>query len=133
MYMCSKRITPERGKVYKNKGGGKFLCIRGFDGNAIMQNIASGWTFKANGVIQYEDGAVEWDYSTGGHFERLLKRCRLCEAKFDFRKLVINQCMGEWSLGLRGGTVDGFSDEDRVYFCPECGRELTDEDFSKKE
>lgn len=83
--MNGKRITPEQGKVYKNKGGGEFLCIRGFDGNAIMQNIASGWTFKANGVIQYEDGSVEWDYSTGGHFERL-KRCRLCKAKFDFRK-----------------------------------------------
>ena len=66
-----------------------------------MQNIASGWTFKANGVIQYEDDSVEWDYSTGGHFERLLKRCRLCEAKFDFRKLIINQCVGEWTLGLR--------------------------------
>ncbi len=55
MYMSSERITPERGKVYKNKGGEEFLCIRGFDGNAIMQNTVSGWTFKANGVIQYED------------------------------------------------------------------------------
>lgn len=133
MYMYSKRIIPERGKVYKNKGGGEFLCIRGFDGNAIMQNTASGWTFKANGVIQYEDDSVEWDYSTGGHFERLLKQCRLCEAKFDLRKLIINQCAGEWTLGLRGGTISDFGDEDRVYFCPECGRELTDEDFGKKE
>lgn len=68
MYMQGKRITPERGKVYKNKGGGEFLCIQGFDANAVMRNTASGWTFKANGVIQYEDGTVEWDYSTGGHF-----------------------------------------------------------------
>lgn len=76
MHMDGKRITPERGKIYRNKGGGKFLCIRGFDGNAVMQNIASGWTFKANGVIQYEDGTIEWDYSTGGHFEHC-SECRM--------------------------------------------------------
>lgn len=131
--MSSKRITPEQGKVYKNKGGGDFLCIRGFNGNAIMQNIASGWTFKANGVVQYEDGSIEWDYSTEEHFESLVKQCRLCKAGFDFRKLIINRCDGEWSLGFRGGTAGDFSDEDRVYFCPECGRELADRDFGRKE
>lgn len=131
--MNGKIITPEREKIYKNRGGGEFRCIRGLDGNAVMQNIASGWTFKANRIFQYEDGTIEWDYSTGGHFERLSKPCRLCEAKFDFRKLIINQCVGEWTLGFRGGTINNFSDEDRVYFCPECGRELTDEDFRKKE
>lgn len=66
--MQGKRITPEQGKIYRNKGGGEFFCIRGFDGNAIMRNTASGWIFKANGVIQYEDNTIEWDYSTGGHF-----------------------------------------------------------------
>lgn len=132
MYMQGKRITPEQGKIYQNKGGGEFLCIRGFDGDAIMQNTASAWNFKAHGVTQYEDGTVEWDYSTEGHFERLLKRCRLCEAHFDFSTLIINQCGGEWALGLRGGTIKNISDEDRVYFCPECGRELTDEDFGGK-
>lgn len=65
------RITPEQGMVYKNKGGGEFLCIKGFAGNAVMQNVASGWTFNANGIILYEDGSIEWDYSTGGHFEQL--------------------------------------------------------------
>ena len=68
MCMQGKRITPERGKIYKNKGGGKFFCIRGYRNNAVMQNVASKWTFKATGVIQYEDGTIEWDYSTGGHF-----------------------------------------------------------------
>ena len=68
MCMQGKRITPERGKIYKNKGGGKFFCIRGYRNNAVMQNVASKWTFKANGVIQYEDGTIEWDYSTGVHF-----------------------------------------------------------------
>ena len=129
MYMQGKRITPEQGKVYQNKGGGEFLCIESFDGSAVMQNTASRWTFKAHGVTQYEDGTVEWDYSTRGHFERWLKRCRLCETHFDFSTLIINKCGGEWALGLRGGTIRNISDEDRVYFCPECGRKLTDDDF----
>lgn len=67
--MDGRRITPEQGKVYKNKGGGEFFCIRGYAGDAVMRNIASGWSFKANGVIQYGDGSIEWDYSTGGHFD----------------------------------------------------------------
>ncbi len=127
--MQGKRITPEQGKVYQNKGGGEFLCIESFDGSAVMQNTASRWTFKAHGITQYEDGTVEWDYSTRGHFERWLKRCRLCETHFDFSTLIINKCGGEWALGLRGGTIRNISDEDRVYFCPECGRKLTDDDF----
>lgn len=63
------RITPERGKVYENKGGGSFRCLRGFNGDAIMVNIKSGWTFKAHDVRQYEDGTIEWGFSTGGHWE----------------------------------------------------------------
>lgn len=129
MYMQIGRITPEQGKVYQNKGGGEFLCIESFDGDAIMQNTASRWTFKAHGITQYEDGTIEWDYSTRGHFERWLKRCRLCEAHFDFSTLIINKCGGEWALGLRGGTIRNISDEDRVHFCPECGRKLEEEDF----
>lgn len=131
--MKGKRITPERGKIYKNKGGGEFLCIRGYDGDAIMQNIASRWTFVAHGIIQYDDDSIEWDYSTGGHFERLEKECRLCTAKFDFGKLFINQYAGEWSLGFRGGSTRNYNIEDMVCFCPECGRELTDDDFGEKE
>lgn len=65
------RFTPEKGKIYKNKGGGTFKCLRGFQGNAVMVNVLSGWTFKANGCLEYEDGSIEWDYSTGGHFESL--------------------------------------------------------------
>ena len=67
------RITPDQGKTYTNKGGGEFLCLRGYNGDADMQNVKSGWTFKAHGVQQYEDGTIEWDYSTGGHFAELVK------------------------------------------------------------
>lgn len=66
--MSFKRINPEPGEIYRNKGGGNFLCISSCNNSAVMQNVASKWTFEANGVIQYADGTVEWDYSTGGHF-----------------------------------------------------------------
>lgn len=121
--MQGKRITPKPGKVYRNKGGGEFLCLESFDGSAVMQNTASRWTFETHGITQYEDGTLEWDYSTRGHFERWLKRCRLCETHFDFSTLIINKCGGEWALGLRGGTIRNISDEDRVYFCPECAKQ----------
>lgn len=63
--MQGKRITPKPGKVYRNKGGGEFLCLESFDGSAVMQNTASRWTFEAHGITQYEDGTLEWDYSNG--------------------------------------------------------------------
>ena len=61
--MQGKRITPKPGKVYRNKGGGEFLCLESFDGSAVMQNTASRWTIEAHGITQYEDGTLEWDYS----------------------------------------------------------------------
>lgn len=67
--MKGKRIKPNIGTVYENRGGGKFRCMDTFDGGAVMQNVASKWTFRANGIIQYNDGTIEWDYSTGGHFD----------------------------------------------------------------
>lgn len=67
--MEGKRIKPNVGTVYQNRGGGKFRCMDTFNGGAVMQNIESKWTFRANGVIQYEDGTIEWDYSTGGRFD----------------------------------------------------------------
>lgn len=73
------------------------------------------------------DQLVKLNLSTG---ETVKKHCRLCEDNFDFRKLVINQCVGEWTLGFRG-TLRSCNAEDRISFCPECGRELTHEDFEK--
>ena len=69
------KFTPEQGKTYKNQGGGTFRCLRsgGFLGGheATMQNVASGWTFTAKGCGIYENGAIDWDYSTGGRFEEV--------------------------------------------------------------
>lgn len=68
-----RNVVLETGKVYRNRGGGEFRCVTpGYlpieKGNARMQNVKTGWTFLAHGVQMYEDGSIEWDYSTGGYF-----------------------------------------------------------------
>ncbi len=64
------KFTPRPGATYENKGGGSFRCIRsGPTGEAVMQNVKSLWTCVVHGCGFYEDGRIDWDYSTGGHFE----------------------------------------------------------------
>ena len=38
---------------------------------ALFQNVKSGWTFTAKGVIQYVDGTIEWDHSRDGCFKEV--------------------------------------------------------------
>jgi len=82
------RLEPAVGQVYTNRGGGQYRCIApaadgptfynaagGFsNASGVFQNIKSGWTFTAKGVIQYIDGTIEWDHSIGGRFERIAER-----------------------------------------------------------
>lgn len=67
------KFTPKRGGTYRNAGGGIFRCLReGYTtGEATMQNVKSLWTFQAHGCGIYEDGTMDWDYSTGGYFEEV--------------------------------------------------------------
>lgn len=79
------RLQPKIGQVYTNRGGGQFRCIAqaadgpmfynaagGFsNASGVFQNIESGWTFTAKGIIQYIDGTIEWDHSVDGHFEKV--------------------------------------------------------------
>lgn len=76
--MKGKRIRPTTGEVYMNRNGKVYLCGDVWDNNtpepsfcARMTNTATGWTFTAHGIVEYEDGAIEWDYSTGGHFREV--------------------------------------------------------------
>lgn len=63
------KFAPTVGCIYRNHGGGAFECIA-TDGNAfMMRNVASGWALCAHGIEMYDDGSIEWDYSTMGHFE----------------------------------------------------------------
>lgn len=80
-----RRIEPVVGQVYTNRGGGRFKCIApaddgpmfynaagGFSNSSgVFQNIKSGWTFTAKGIIQYIDSTIEWDHSIDGHFEEV--------------------------------------------------------------
>ncbi len=67
-----KRFNPEPRRVYSNAGGGTYTCLANLDdqGTAVMQNSVSGWTLTAHGIGVYEDGSIDWDYSTGGHFAK---------------------------------------------------------------
>ena len=60
----------EVGKVYKNRGGGKFLCLDPLsDDSFCLVNIESHWRFTAHTITLYDDGTIEWDYSAHGFFE----------------------------------------------------------------
>ena len=71
--MTREHFDPYPGRIYKNNGGGQFICIATGDDtySAVMKNIESGWTITANGIGIYEDGTIDWDYSTGGYFDSL--------------------------------------------------------------
>lgn len=79
-------LEPVVGQIYTNRGGGKYRCLaRNVDGRnhywnaggvssdaaGVFQDIESGWTFTAKGIIQYIDGTIEWDHSVDGTFKEL--------------------------------------------------------------
>lgn len=78
-------FVPQKNQVYMNRGGGQFRCTANMDDGvpyyngagassrtvAEFQNIVSGWTFVAKGIIQFIDGTIEWDHSCNGRFEAL--------------------------------------------------------------
>lgn len=63
-------IQPEIGKTYDNHGGGQYRCLWSSESGATFINTKSGWRFQARGIRQYKDGTIEWDYSTGGVFDK---------------------------------------------------------------
>lgn len=66
------KFTPTEGEIYENAGGGHYLCLTVLsDWEAKVQNTVSGWTCYAHGIVRYDDGTIEWDYSSGGHFKAL--------------------------------------------------------------
>ncbi len=83
--MEKRYIIPVVGQTYINRNGGKYLCTENLlysseeqkqrslalgEHIAYMERVKDGWKLDAHGVIQYEDGTIEWNYSTGGHFSR---------------------------------------------------------------
>ena len=81
--MERKYIIPTVGQTYINRNGGEYLCTGNLfyetdaqrqrsismgEHVAFMERVKDGWSLAAHGVIEYEDGTIEWNYSTGGHF-----------------------------------------------------------------
>lgn len=90
--MQTKYILPVVGQVYKNRNDREYCCLSNTsypneeaaqkalalgEHQATMVRMSDGWSFTAHGLHQYEDGTVEWSYSTGGAFrEDDLDKCR---------------------------------------------------------
>lgn len=71
--MKQKEFTPQAGQTYQNINENFYLCLDA--GNclphkALMQNPKSLWTFTAVDCRLYEDGRIDWAYSTGGFFAK---------------------------------------------------------------
>ena len=69
-YATRKPFNPQHGVVYENEGGGMYECTSFSNDHhsALFRNVKSGWHFQAHGIGVYEDGKIDWDYSTGGSF-----------------------------------------------------------------
>ncbi len=78
-------IVPVIGQTYFNRNGREYRCTDNlFYENedrmrralslgehwASMVRVKDGWSLIAHGVLQYADGTIEWNYSTGGYFPR---------------------------------------------------------------
>lgn len=66
-------FTPETGKRYRNLNGTVYECRAGKEGRSWDDHSAwmvspAGWAFKAENVMIYPDGCIEWAHSLHGHF-----------------------------------------------------------------
>ena len=71
--MTRKSFTPGIGEVYALYGGkGQKYRVLGIEGMATakLQGVTSYWTFIAHGIGRYDDGSIDWDFSTGGYFTK---------------------------------------------------------------
>ena len=81
--MDKQYIIPVVVQIYHNRGGGEYRCTGNRlymsdeqqhralslgDHVAYMERVEDGWSLAAHGVIQYGDGSIEWNCSTGEHF-----------------------------------------------------------------
>lgn len=56
------------GRIYTNRNGNEYLCIGHSENGSIMERTKDSWTLTAHGITIYNDGTIEWDYSTGGRW-----------------------------------------------------------------
>ena len=57
------------GEYYYNAGGGCYECLERINADCyIMINAQTGWKFLAHVITMHDDGTIEWDWSSEGHF-----------------------------------------------------------------
>lgn len=124
MIMERKRITPEIGKEYEHKISGTFRCLsidnemslslNGVSGkSAVLQNTETGWTFLAHGVNMYENGTIDWEFSTQGRFERLPKEFKYNKGDW----IVYTNSDGECKSGTIIQQIQ--TDDNKLMYCIE--------------
>lgn len=87
------RLIPVEGYIYENAGGGRYLCEAVYEipGDARMTNIVSGWTMLVHGLVQYDDGTIEWDSSHHGFFGKVpeTKRAELRQRQISLMNAML--------------------------------------------
>lgn len=83
--MEKRYIIPVVGQIYTNRNGQEYRCIYSYFDScderkqralvlgehiATMERVKDGWTLDAYGVLEYEDGTIEWNYSAHGYFAK---------------------------------------------------------------
>lgn len=71
-------ITPEVGQIYTLRSGGEYKCLSVSDADRVEQGecsavflrVSDGWESTVHGLQKSDNGTVEWDYSTGGHWTK---------------------------------------------------------------
>lgn len=64
-----KYIIPEHKACYRDRHGSIYECVAHLCGyDVILERVPDHYRFVAHGIQQHKDGTIEWDYSTGGHW-----------------------------------------------------------------
>ena len=78
--MKSERVMLQVGELYelhtdnRNHKGQVLECLRVLPNDyyspfsAVVRSTITGWTMMVHGTNGYEDGSIDWDFSTNGYF-----------------------------------------------------------------
>lgn len=65
------------GTEYKNRNENSYKCVSLLEdkrGSAVMRRVSDGYVLTAHGVREHEDGLIEWDYQSNGHWGKYWSR-----------------------------------------------------------
>ena len=63
--MSRRKYSVKKNEVVQHKNGWYFICIEPGK-NPTLMNVKTGWEMVVHGLGQYDDGKIDWDFSTGG-------------------------------------------------------------------